>query len=116
MRVKEWKDTVIFMYELALGAADRSYGIQVARLAGLPPTVLNRAQAVLAVLEQEERGSDLTQLTKDLPLFSDNRRASDVQPLDPLRKRLQEIQPDDLTPREALEVLYSLHRGLDLDE
>ena len=116
MRVKEWKDTVIFMYELALGAADRSYGIQVARLAGLPPTVLNRAQAVLAVLEQEERGSDLTQLTKDLPLFSDNRLASDCQPLDPLRKRLQEIQPDDLTPREALEVLYSLHRGLDLDE
>jgi DNA mismatch repair protein MutS len=116
MRVKEWKDTVIFMYELALGAADRSYGIQVARLAGLPPTVLNRAQEVLAVLEQEERGSDLTQLTRDAPLFSGSGVVSDVQPLDPLRERLQEIHPDELTPREALEVLYSLRRSLDADE
>ncbi|MEE2694612.1 MAG: DNA mismatch repair protein MutS [Pseudomonadota bacterium] len=116
MRVKEWEDTVIFMYEVATGSAERSYGIQVARLAGLPAQVLKRAQEVLAELEQEERGSDLTLLTQELPLFSVTNEDPDLLPIDPLRERLQQIEPDSLTPREALDALYNLRALMEADE
>ena len=116
MRVKEWKDTVVFMYEVASGSADRSYGIQVARLAGLPSRVLKRAQEVLAVLEHEERGSDLTLSTEDLPLFSITNEDPDLHSVDAVREQLQQIEPDNLTPREALDALYNLRRIMEADE
>src|SRR5690606_6316119 len=70
MRVKEWEGEVVFLHEVARGAADRSYGIQVARLAGLPETVVERARAVLQRLEQGEVSGTATRLVDDLPLFS----------------------------------------------
>jgi DNA mismatch repair protein MutS len=109
MRVKEWHDEVVFLHEVAAGAADRSYGIHVAKLAGLPPAVLRRAEEVLSLLEKSEQSGDLARLAEDLPLFSAARpkgaaptRESEVE------KALVEIHPDALTPREALELLYKL--------
>ena len=69
MRIKEWRGSVVFLHEVAPGAADRSYGIHVARLAGLPEAVLARAEAVLAVLEQGEKATAAARLANDLPLF-----------------------------------------------
>ncbi len=107
MRVKEWQGDVVFLHEVAVGAADRSYGIHVAKLAGLPPAVVGRAEEVLAVLEKGEQGGALTRLADDLPLFSAVRPAP-REPHDPLAAALGEVQPDALTPREALEILYKL--------
>jgi len=70
MRVKEWRGEVVFLHDVAPGAADRSYGIHVARLAGLPPAALARAEAVLAILERGEQAGALASLADDLPLFS----------------------------------------------
>ena len=108
--VKEWEGDVIFLHEVRKGAADRSYGVQVARLAGLPKTVIDRANVVLATLEAAERsrGAKPATLIDDLPLF----RASPAAPVKPdsgVEKRLSEIQPDSLTPREALDLVYELH-------
>ncbi len=69
MRVKEWHGDVVFLHEVVPGAADRSYGIQVAKLAGLPPSVIERAKIVLAQLEAEDRMSPARKLIDDLPLF-----------------------------------------------
>ncbi len=76
MKVTEWQGDVVFLHEVVLGAADRSYGIQVARLAGLPPAVITRAKAVLAELEAAERASPVQKLIDDLPLFAAVRRAA----------------------------------------
>ncbi|MCY4478910.1 MAG: DNA mismatch repair protein MutS, partial [Rhodospirillales bacterium] len=117
MRIKEWKGSVVFLHEVAPGAADRSYGIHVARLAGLPEAVLTRAEAVLAVLEQGEKASAAARLANDLPLFQARPApALPEPPPDPLRARLAAINPDDLTPRDALELVYALRAGLDDDE
>ncbi len=109
MRVKEWKSEVIFLHEVAPGAADRSYGIHVAQLAGLPEPVIARAEAVLAVLEKGEQAGALASLAEDLPLFSATPRPA---PADPgpsaLEARLAEVNPDELTPKAALELLYEL--------
>ena len=70
MRVKEWQGDVVFLHEVVAGAADRSYGIQVAKLAGLPPSVIERAKLVLAQLEAEDRASPARRLIDDLPLFA----------------------------------------------
>ena len=75
VRVKEWKGDVIFLHEIAPGSADRSYGIQVARLAGLPPSVVARAREVLKQLEETDRKSPAHTLIDDLPLFSAARPA-----------------------------------------
>jgi DNA mismatch repair protein MutS len=111
VRVKEWKGDVIFLHEIAPGAADRSYGIQVAKLAGLPASVVARARDVLRQLEETDRKSPVDALIDDLPLFSAARRTadddSDPAP-DPLAALLDQIAPDELTPREALEALYRL--------
>jgi DNA mismatch repair protein MutS len=112
MRVKEWQGDVVFLHEVAPGAADRSYGIHVAKLAGLPPAVVARAEAVLALLEKGEQSGALARLADDLPLFSAARPAGA-----PMAKRsaveaaLAEVQPDALTPRAALELIYRL-KGL----
>jgi DNA mismatch repair protein MutS len=114
MRVKEWQGEVVFLHEVVPGAADRSYGIQVAKLAGLPPSVIERAKLVLAQLEAEDRASPARRLIDDLPLFAAARPASGAaQPqqaaaLAALVEALAALHPDEMSPRDALEALYSL--------
>ncbi|MEL6952733.1 MAG: DNA mismatch repair protein MutS [Pseudomonadota bacterium] len=109
--VKEWQGDVIFLHEVQHGAADRSYGVQVAKLAGLPESVVKRAQSVLEALEKGEReGSvDRKALIDDLPLFSAQVQTAAKAPAkDMLRDKISEIHPDMLSPREALALLYEL--------
>ncbi|WP_164924140.1 DNA mismatch repair protein MutS [Sinorhizobium fredii] len=115
MRVKEWDGDVIFLHEVGPGAADRSYGIQVARLAGLPASVVARARDVLANLEDADRKNPASQLIDDLPLFQVAVRREEVaRASGPSRaeEALRAINPDDMTPREALEALYALKKDL----
>ncbi|MCP3972507.1 MAG: DNA mismatch repair protein MutS [Rhodobacteraceae bacterium] len=109
--VKEWEGEVIFLHEVCKGAADRSYGVQVARLAGLPQSVINRARDILSQLEAgaREGKAGSKALLDDLPLFSaapaaptPTTRPSEVE------KRLAEIHPDDLSARNALDLIYEL--------
>jgi len=111
--VKEWEGEVIFLHEVRKGAADRSYGVQVAKLAGLPDSVVARARVVLEALEKGEReGAQQKAIIDDLPLF-----AAAPAPMATLpgpskaEETLAEIHPDDLTPREALDLIYKL-KGL----
>jgi len=106
---------VVFLHEIAAGSADRSYGIQVAKLAGLPQAVVARAGEVLASLEHGEQAGALARLADDLPLFA---AAGPVQPeeLSPLAAVLDDINIDDLTPRQALELLYRLKALAEGDE
>ena len=114
--VKEWDGEVIFLHEVRKGAADRSYGVQVARLAGLPPAVIERAKVVLEALESGERegGARQKALIDDLPLF----RAVPAPAPKPVVKtsevetHLREIHPDDLTPKQALALIYELREKL----
>ncbi|MBB3809120.1 DNA mismatch repair protein MutS [Pseudochelatococcus contaminans] len=119
VRVTEWHGDVVFLHEVVPGAADRSYGIQVARLAGLPPRVIARARDILTELEKSEREKPVSALIDDLPLFSAiaARPAASDAPSAPdmLRDALDAILPDELSPREALEALYRL-KGLRRDE
>jgi len=111
MRVKEWQNEVVFLHEIAPGAADRSYGIHVAKLAGLPAAVVARAEEVLAILEQGEQAGALARLADDLPLFAATARQAAALPAkgpSPLEEALAAINPDELTPKEALEILYRL--------
>ena len=110
--VKEWEGEVIFLHEVRKGAADRSYGVQVARLAGLPPPVIERAKVVLDALERGEReGSVQKAVIDDLPLF---RVAPAAPPPRVVTKeseveaRLKAVHPDEMTAREALQLLYEL--------
>jgi DNA mismatch repair protein MutS len=110
MRVTEFKGTLAFLHEVVPGAADRSYGIQVAKLAGLPPSVVKRARQVLANLEASRSSGSLDAL----PLFSYEPREPPPPPApDELRAALDALDPDALTPREALEALYKLKRLID---
>jgi DNA mismatch repair protein MutS len=109
MRVKEWQGDVVFLHEVAPGAADRSYGIHVAKLAGLPPAVVERAEEVLATLETGEQGGALARLAEDLPLFAAAPRAAPAPAAPPAgAAALAAIRPDELSPRDALELLYRL--------
>ena len=111
MRVKEWQGDVIFLHEVAPGAADRSYGIHGAQLAGLPAAVISRAEQVLATLEKGEQAGALTRLAEDLPLFSAAaaRSASTLRAgSSSIESALEKVHPDELTPKEALELLYRL--------
>ncbi|PLX38179.1 MAG: DNA mismatch repair protein MutS [Hyphomicrobiales bacterium] len=113
VKVKEWKGDVVFLHEIVAGAADRSYGIQVARLAGLPAVVIERARQVLSQLEEQQRKSPADLIIDDLPLFSAAKRAPDAARSgsdgpSPLETLIDTVQPDDLTPREALDMLYKL--------
>jgi DNA mismatch repair protein MutS len=116
MKVREWQGEVVFLHEVGPGAADRSYGIQVARLAGLPPAVVSRAQAVLQKLEAGGQSGPVTGLAEDLPLFAAHLRQSAPPPAktSPLAEALAGVNPDDMTARQALDLVYRL-RGL-LDE
>jgi len=114
VRVKEWQGDVVFLHEIVPGAADRSYGIQVAKLAGLPTAVIERARAVLAQLEEQERRAPGEALIDDLPLFAAMPAAAPavaVPQSDPLGEALDALDPDDMTPREALDALYALKRA-----
>jgi len=111
--VREWQGEVVFLHEVQEGAADRSYGVQVARLAGLPAVVVERARVVLEALERGEReqGGKARALVDDLPLFSAAGRAAAPAacPVVPeVEARLRAVMPDELSPREALAVLYDL--------
>ena len=108
VRVKEWKGEVIFLHEIAPGVADRSYGIQVARLAGLPASVVERARVILRQLEQTDRSAAAHALIDDLPLFSADRRQEVAAETDPVADILDAIDVDDLAPRAALEAVYRL--------
>jgi DNA mismatch repair protein MutS len=115
MRIKEWEGEVVFLHEVAAGAADRSYGIHVAKLAGLPPAVIGRAEAVLKTLESGEQSSAMTRLAEDLPLFAalaDTPKAAAAQP-SAVEETLAAVDADELTPREALDLIYRLRALLD---
>ena len=110
MKVTDHAGDVVFLHEVIKGAADRSYGVHVAQLAGLPASVVARAHAILAELEAADRRAPVETLIDDLPLFA--RLAEASAPKDALRDALQEIDPDQMTPREALAALYELKKKL----
>jgi DNA mismatch repair protein MutS len=118
MRVKEWKDSIVFLHEVAPGAADRSYGIQVAKLAGLPEAVTTRAREVLAALEEGREGHKPLARIDDLPLFAEALKGakSAVARTSKVEDVLRAAEPDSLSPKGALELLYSLKRLLADDE
>ncbi len=110
--VREWDGDIIFLHEVRLGSADRSYGVQVAKLAGLPPAVVERAKAVLEKLEAGDQGKTASNALFDgLPLFS----VTASQPVtrnkpSAVDEFLADVTPDDLSPREALNILYKLKK------
>ncbi len=110
LKVTEWNGEVVFLHEVVPGAADRSYGLQVARLAGLPTAVVERAKAILSELERSDRESPKRALVDDLPLFAAPVRATPPVEVkaDGLREALDALDPDQMTPREALDALYRL--------
>jgi DNA mismatch repair protein MutS len=115
MRVKEWQGDVVFLHEVVAGAADRSYGIAVAKLAGLPASVIERAKVVLAQIEAEDRTSPARRLIDDLPLFAATRPAAAPQRDDALTAvvaTLAALNPDEMSPRDAIEALYALKTQL----
>ncbi|WP_092884351.1 DNA mismatch repair protein MutS [Roseicitreum antarcticum] len=109
--VREWDGDVIFLHEVKRGAADRSYGVQVAKLAGLPDVVVTRARAVLDALESGERdsGARPKALIDDLPLFSAVQTPPPAKATpSKLDARMSGVLPDDLTPKQALALIYEL--------
>lgn len=116
MKIKEWKGNVVFLHEVVKGMADRSYGIHVGRLAGLPPAVVARAKQVLE--QMEKQGSYEINFMNDLPLFAMVKKKADAPVPEPeetvpaeaarIIEKLAEIDPDSMTPREALDALYAL--------
>jgi DNA mismatch repair protein MutS len=113
VRVKEWQGDVVFLHEVMPGAADRSYGIAVAKLAGLPAAVIERAKVILAELEAEDRTSHAQRLIDDLPLFAAAARtaaspAGEVETDSALIAALAALNPDEMSPRQAIEALYAL--------
>ena len=111
--VKEWNNEVIFLHEVRQGAADRSYGLQVAKLAGLPTEVLERAKVILNELEARdaEKSTEGKLLTKDLPLFSQSLTQKPVTQVNynsELSNKIRSIYPDEISPNEALQILYDL--------
>ena len=107
MKVREWEGDVVFLHEVVPGTSDRSYGIQVARLAGLPEAVIARARDVLAQLESTAARNPAATLVDDLPLFAG--RPPEPRK-DALREALAAVNPDELTPREAHDLVYRLKR------
>ena len=114
MLVREHDGQLVFLHEVGAGAADRSYGIHVAELAGLPPTVIARARAVLALLEENRAVADWVPALDELPLFTPQPIAPPE--TDKLRKALAALDPDRLTPREALDWLYRLQALMSPDK
>ncbi len=109
MSVKEWNGDIVFLHEVVAGVAGRSYGIQAARLAGIPPVVIQRASEILKRLETGANSSSVQKLMTDLPLFAAP-VALPPPKHDPLRDKLGSLKPDELSPREALDQLYELQQ------
>jgi DNA mismatch repair protein MutS len=109
MKVREWRGDVVFLHEVANGTADRSYGIQVAKLAGLPAHVVERAQEVLDILEKRE-ANDVAEGVAQLPLFAERKTTPKPQFNDELQTRIEKINPDELTPKMAIDLLYELKK------
>jgi len=111
LRVAEWKGDVVFLHEVVAGVADRSYGIQVAKLAGLPRAVVERARTILQELEKGDSADPVSRLVDDLPLFASlaarPAETAEAEP-DPLAEALDAVDPDTLTPRGALDLIYRL--------
>ncbi len=112
MDVREWREEIVFLHKVKAGAADRSYGIQVAKLAGLPKPVTKRAAEVLALLEKSDgKAGDRAALLHELPLFAAARPRSHI-PAEsdpsPAEEALAAVNPDELAPKAALEILYKL--------
>ena len=114
MRVREWNDSIVFLHEVTAGAADRSYGIHVAKLAGLPPAVIARAELVLKALEDGREGHKPLARIDDLPLFSKAVTQNSQPKSQPseLEAMVAAATPDSLTPRQALELIYELKSKL----
>jgi DNA mismatch repair protein MutS len=110
VEVKEWRDEIVFLYRVVMGAADRSYGIHVAKLAGLPGPVLARANEVLDALEKADGRPKPADLASDLPLFRAAKGFAEAKPdrVSELERALTALSPDTMTPKEALEALYRL--------
>ncbi|MBL8547272.1 MAG: DNA mismatch repair protein MutS [Hyphomonadaceae bacterium] len=111
LRAKEWKGDLVFLHEVAPGAADRSYGIQVAKLAGLPKSAVERAKAVLQRLETSG-GATRMEIAEDLPLFA---QVLEEHAPSALEAALADVNPDHLSPKEALELLYKLKAAAQQD-
>ncbi len=113
VRAREWKGDLVFLHEVGEGPADRSYGLAVAKLAGVPKEVVARAKAVLDKLEKgrAETGGIAAGLG-DLPLFAAAAEVAEDK-RDEMRDRLAAVDVDALSPREALELLYELKRQID---
>jgi DNA mismatch repair protein MutS len=111
MRVTEWNNNLVFLHEVTPGSADRSYGIQVAKLAGLPQSVIERARVILAELEATNRAGAALRSIDELPLFAVASKPAPIEnDKDELREKLAMIDPDDLSPREAQAALYALKK------
>ncbi|GLQ05223.1 DNA mismatch repair protein MutS [Sneathiella chinensis] len=119
MKVREWKGDVIFLHEVGEGSADRSYGIQVAKLAGLPKAVIKRAESVLSHLEENGQNAKTNRIANDLPLFAsvveETPEPEAIAIPSEAETRLRGVDVDDMTPRDALALLYEL-KGLLPDE
>lgn len=111
MQVKEWKGEIVFLHHVIAGAADKSYGIHVAKLAGIPKQVTKRATAILEQLQAGDQKSAINQLADDIPLFTQNFAAE--APSSEVLDELEDINPDNLTPREAHALLYKLKELMD---
>ncbi|MBI4030226.1 MAG: DNA mismatch repair protein MutS [Proteobacteria bacterium] len=111
MKVKEWKGDIVFLHEVQEGSADRSYGIHVAKLSGMPNIAIERAKQVLEMLQTGEQSGALARLAHDLPLFSSVTKAVHERK-SLVEERLKEIDPDGITPREALDILFDLRKML----
>jgi len=109
MKVREWNDSIVFLHEVVPGTADRSYGIHVAKLAGLPDAVVNRAEEVLRALEEGREGHKPLARIDDLPLFG---ASAPVPKTSQVEEALKAVEPDALSPKEALEILYDLKKKL----
>jgi DNA mismatch repair protein MutS len=113
IKTKQWQDDIIFLHEVVPGTADGSYGIHVAKIAGLPESVTKRAHQILTALEEHEAANDADIEIDDLPLFDHDRvSAPDTagNESSPLADKLAEINPDHLTPIKALEAMYTLKK------
>jgi DNA mismatch repair protein MutS len=108
MRIKEWKGDIVFLHEVGEGAIDRSYGIHVAKLAGLPDVVLSRATQVLEQLEEKKQ--EQKPLFDDLPLFSAAMATTYHSKPSEVEETLRKIDVDLLSPREALDFVYQLKK------
>ena len=117
MKVQEWKGEIVFLHEVASGPADRSYGVAVAKLAGLPAKAVKRAEQVLKLLEEgRSQAGNPAALLQDLPLFANPEATGQADDQSELLEMLKNTDPDSMSPRQALDALYQLKELLHQNE